>query len=276
MTSTAEASSPSARFRTSTVLPRAMSPTLSASSRVPLGSVSSAHRDGSGGAEWYRQTPSYAGRLDTFGQIGSPGQDLRRLAVGPALYLNGPPDKGNKATIATATALRRYGAFGTDAGPGAVVSLLERRSACKRSAMGPDPYDTMVRARRAAAVLRARASPPAVAPLTRPPVAPRRAPRLAGPTQRHLAQAAADNRVPHRRRAGAQLRVVQRGVPRDDAARGHAPAVVDRPLAVAPGDRPAQPRAAGEQAPRADHAQRLDARDATPLASGPAHVSVLI
>jgi hypothetical protein len=157
-TAEAEASSPSpsSRSRTSTALPRAMSPTRSTSARVPVAIVSSAHRDLVGGGDWYRQTPSCAGRLDTFGQIGSPGQDLRRLASGPALYLNGPPDKGPRATIATTTALRRYGAFGKDAGPGAVMTLLEKRSACTRSAIGPDPYDTMVRARRIEALTRAR------------------------------------------------------------------------------------------------------------------------
>lgn len=100
-----------------------------------------------GGTEWHQQTPSCASMLSSFGAIGAPGQDLRRLAVGPSLYVNGPPDKGQKATLATLVANRRDGFFAKEKlGPGNMITLLQMHPpACKRSMAGPDPYDTTVR-----------------------------------------------------------------------------------------------------------------------------------
>jgi hypothetical protein len=115
-----------------------------------LANVPSAHRSlvTTGKPEWHHQTPSYARLLVNHGAIGAPGQDLRRLAVGPSLYLNGPPDKGSKATLATMTAQRRDGNFGKTMGPGNMITLLQMHPpACRRSMAGPDPYDTSVSGR---------------------------------------------------------------------------------------------------------------------------------
>lgn len=145
-------SRPSSRERASSKpMARTMAHTASSASRaILLANVPSAHRGlaPTGGTEWHQQTPSYLRMVGQFGAIGAPGQDLRRLASGPALYINGPPDKGPKATIATIVANRRAGDFSKEKlGPGSMITLLlMHQPPCKRSTVGPDPYDMTVRA----------------------------------------------------------------------------------------------------------------------------------
>ncbi|KAJ1639651.1 hypothetical protein T492DRAFT_934974 [Pavlovales sp. CCMP2436] len=119
---------PELRRPLTTELRRLMSATVNSTNRgLRLANVPSAYRSLSttGGSEWHQQTPSYARSMSNFGAIGSPGQDLRRLAVGPSLYINGPPDRGPKATLATVVANRRAGRFGKDMGP--IANAWQRR-----------------------------------------------------------------------------------------------------------------------------------------------------
>mmetsp|Transcript_37405 Transcript_37405/g.93045 ORF Transcript_37405/g.93045 Transcript_37405/m.93045 type:complete len:282 (-) Transcript_37405:137-982(-) len=139
---------PELRRPLTTELRRLMSATVNSTNRgLRLANVPSAYRSLSttGGSEWHQQTPSYARSMSNFGAIGSPGQDLRRLAVGPSLYINGPPDRGPKATLATVVANRRAGRFGKDMGPGSMITVLQLNPPnCSRSIVGPDPYDTTI------------------------------------------------------------------------------------------------------------------------------------
>jgi len=96
-----------------------------------------------------QQGSSYVELFDTEARLGSPGQDLRRLGEGPALYINGPPNQGRKMTLERslqATPRGRFGPQGSQSGwPGAGPAkmteiMMDRKLACKKSKIGPDPY----------------------------------------------------------------------------------------------------------------------------------------
>jgi hypothetical protein len=73
----------------------------------------------------------------------SPGQDLSRLTQGPSAYLNGTPNVSSKATLTRTVQLSPRGKFsyGHCTGPGqATEMVMDRKLACKRSTVGPDPY----------------------------------------------------------------------------------------------------------------------------------------
>jgi len=96
-----------------------------------------------------QQGSSYVELYDHEARLGSPGQDLRRLGEGPALYVNGPPNQGSKMTLERqlqVTPRGRFGANGSQngwpgSGPGQVTQLMmDRKLDCKKSKIGPDPY----------------------------------------------------------------------------------------------------------------------------------------
>ena len=90
---------------------------------------------------WSQGGESYC---DLYSQnTGSPGQDLGRFTEGPARYLNGTPNVGSKAMLERNVQLSPRGRFlqGKGSGPAQHTELvMDRKLACKRSSVGPDPY----------------------------------------------------------------------------------------------------------------------------------------
>lgn len=92
-------------------------------------------------SRWSLQGSSYSEQFAS--GLGAPGQELSRLAEGPSLYINGPPNVGNKSTLERGVYLSPRGriAVGTKHGPAKNTEIVaNRRMACKKSAVGPDPY----------------------------------------------------------------------------------------------------------------------------------------
>ena len=90
---------------------------------------------------WSQGGESYVEQYES--SVGSPGQDQRRLTEGPARYINGSPNTGSKAMLERNVHNSPRGKFthGPRSGPAQNTQIiLDRKLACKRSAVGPDPY----------------------------------------------------------------------------------------------------------------------------------------
>lgn len=90
-----------------------------------------------GGESYLEQYPS---------AVGSAGQNLERLSEGPSAYLNGTPNMGNKSTLERSVRNSPRGHFvqGLRTGPAQMTQIIldqHRRMACRRSGVGPDPYN---------------------------------------------------------------------------------------------------------------------------------------
>lgn len=70
--------------------------------------------------------------------VAAPAYDLRRMTEGPALYLNGPPDAGKKMSLSTEVQHFKSGKFGVSR------DLTMGKPACRKSMVGPDPYNINV------------------------------------------------------------------------------------------------------------------------------------
>ena len=104
--------------------------------------------------QFSRSGVSYAQSLGSSARAGSPGQDLRRIQVGPSLYLNGTPDSaqagyqltsvGSKSTLHSTVRAMPFGRFanGQNNGPGqSTKHATMRKLACSKSYLGgSDPY----------------------------------------------------------------------------------------------------------------------------------------
>ena len=64
------------------------------------------------------------------------------MTEGPALYLNGPPDAGNKMSLATEVRHSKAGKFAS--GEVSRDLTMGHRPACRKSKVGPDPYNVNV------------------------------------------------------------------------------------------------------------------------------------
>lgn len=90
---------------------------------------------------WSQGGESYCEQFST--TVGSAGQDLHRYTEGPARYLNGTPNTGSKAMLERTMHLSPRGrvTHGPLTGPGQETQrVMDRKLACKRSTVGPDPY----------------------------------------------------------------------------------------------------------------------------------------
>jgi len=90
---------------------------------------------------WSQGGESYCEQFNT--AIGSAGQDLGRFTEGPARYLNGTPNTGSKSMLEREVHLSPRGkvSHGRYTGPGQQTQIvMDRKLACKRSTVGPDPY----------------------------------------------------------------------------------------------------------------------------------------
>jgi len=86
-----------------------------------------------------QQGGSYTEQYPT--AIGSAGQDLHRFNEGPTRYIHGPPKIGTKSTLERNVGTSPRGRFQQGVGSGPANCRPEPRVACKRSFVGPDPYN---------------------------------------------------------------------------------------------------------------------------------------
>jgi hypothetical protein len=104
------------------------------SSPRPLSPVRDFAASGLSSSVFSKQGQSYAEQYSH--AIGSPGQNCYRLDEGPSCYINGPPNKANKASLEKTVLDSPRGLFSC----AKRVTLDSVPSPCRRTAVGPDPY----------------------------------------------------------------------------------------------------------------------------------------
>ena len=100
------------------------------------------HASGYSGSEWSQQGKSVSEAYSlpsTRTQLGMPAYDLRRFTEGPSLYLNGPPDAGEKRLLATKVQAMRHGHFSKRKISRELTQSVKIN--CNKTKTGPDPYN---------------------------------------------------------------------------------------------------------------------------------------